>query len=115
MGTKAEAPSVDVLRIVHAFGDKGRKDEVRALAASVRATEDELAQAKLILSHVSGALCDSGVTVYDSTADGYGRSIRELTAERDALRKVAEEAEARKIADRLADALERGDWRASHE
>lgn len=55
-----EQPSEDVLRIVHAFGDKGRRDEVRKLAARVKANEDELARLRSALERLAdGDTCDT--------------------------------------------------------
>ncbi len=62
--------------------------EALALSADrmVRKLEGQLSVARTHLANISGALCDSGVTVYEGD---YAKSIRELTAERDEWRTQA--------------------------
>lgn len=52
----SEGPSEDVLRMVHAFSDAGRKEEVRKLAARVKANEDELEAFRADMKAAAGEL-----------------------------------------------------------
>jgi hypothetical protein len=82
-----ESVSDDILRIVHAFPDAGRRDEVRLLARAVRSVEIERDALRLEVSQLTKK-CEDALAL----ADGFNRqrvtAVRawpEAIAERDAL------------------------------